>query len=132
MAKKSNAATKKKELLKQKLAMNAINADRYRVFEKGENIGYTNATVIMLWLLHTQYGFGKKRLALLLNNITDFCERYVLPTKNHKEGEFGGVTLEDMAQALKDECGISIDIYNGLINVDGLEVVKVKETEEMH
>ncbi len=41
----------------------------------------------------------------------------------------GGVSLEDMAQALKDECSIDIDIYKGLINVDGLEVVKVKEPE---
>ncbi len=89
MAKKSSAA-RKKELLNQKLAANAINAGRYRAFEEGENIGYTNATVIMLYLLHDKFGFGKKRLTLLLHLITEFCEAYLLPYKNHKDGEFGG------------------------------------------
>jgi hypothetical protein len=119
--KKPGAAERKKAVLEEKLLLGQINAERFRAFEQGENIGYTNATVIMLWLLRRKYGFGQKRLVVFLHDITDFCEAFLLPAKNHKEGEFAGVSLEDMCQALKDECDIDIDPMRGLIDVPKLE-----------
>ena len=128
---RSNAAMYKKMALERKMLNNAINADRSRVFMQGENIGYTNATVIMLWLLHTEYGFGKKRLAKFLRQITDFCGEYVLPSQEKQpEGEYQGITLEDMAEALKDECDIHIDWERGLIDIDGIQIVEEEEGAE--
>lgn len=128
---RSNAAMYKKMALERKMLNNAINADRSRVFMQGENIGYTNATVIMLWLLHTEYGFGKKRLAKFLHQITDFCGEYVLPSQEKQpEGEYQGITLEDMAEALKDECDIHIDWQRGLIDIDNILIVKEGEEHD--
>lgn len=73
-APRSNAALYKKKAMEEKLLRNAINVDRHNVFIQGENIGYTNATVIMLWLLRSEYGFGKMRLTKFLHQITKFCE----------------------------------------------------------
>lgn len=127
---RSNAAAYKKAAMQEKLMLNAINKDRIGVFQQGENIGYTNATIVMLWLLHTEYGFGHVRLAKFLHAITDFCEAYVLPAQQkHKEGEYAGITLEDMCQALKDECKIDIDWKRGLIEIEGIELAKEGATD---
>ena len=129
---RSNAALYKKQAMNEKLMLNAINKDRIGVFQQGENIGYTNATIIMLWLLHTEYGFGKMRLARFLNTITDFCEAYVLPAKQkHKEGEYAGIGLEDMCQALRDECKIDIDWKRGLIDIDGIVLAEEDRDQEI-
>ena len=124
-APRSKAALYKKQAMEEKLFRNALGIDRHNVFMQGENIGYTNATVIMLWLLHTEYGFGKKRLAKFLRQITDFCGEYVLPSQEKQpEGEYQGITLEDMAEALKDECDIHIDWQRGLIDIENILTVK--------
>lgn len=128
---RSNAAMYKKMALERKMIDNAINADRNRVFTQGENIGYTNATIIMLWLLRREYGFGKGRLTKFLHQITTFCEEYVLPAQSKQpEGTYQGITLEDMAEVLKDECDIHIDWKHGLIDIDGIQVVEVEEGAE--
>ncbi len=130
-APRSKAALYKKQAMEEKLFRNALSVDRHNVFMQGENIGYTNATVIMLWLLHTEYGFGKKRLAKFLHQITDFCGEYVLPSQEKQpEGEYQGITLEDMAEALKDECDIYIDWQRGLIDIDNILIVKEGEEHD--
>lgn len=122
---RSNAAMYKKMALERKMLNNAINADRSRVFMQGENIGYTNATIIMLWLLRREYGFGKVRLTKFLHQITTFCEAYVLPSQEKQpEGKYKGITLEDMAEALKEECDIHIDWQRGLIEIENILTVK--------
>ena len=94
---RSKAAIYKKQAMHEKL----IQANHAYIYKKGENIGYTEATIIMLWLLHTEYGFGKARLARFLRQIMSFCEAYIVPTPdNREEGEFTGLGLEDMATAL--------------------------------
>lgn len=128
---RSNAAMYKKMALERKMLNNAINADRSRVFMQGENIGYTNATIIMLWLLRREYGFGKVRLTKFLHQITTFCESYVLPAQSKQpEGKYKGITLEDMAEALKEECDIHIDWERGLIDIDGIQIVEEEEGAE--
>ena len=81
----------------------------------------------MLWLLHTEHGYGKKRLATLLHQIIEFCEQYVAPGRQ-PDGAFSGLTLEDLAQALLDECQIKIDAKRGLIDIEGIELKE--DTEE--
>ena len=128
---RSNAAMYKKMELERKMFNSAINADRNRVYDHGLNMGYTNATIIMLWLLRREYGFGKARLTKFLHQITTFCEEYVLPGQSKQpEGKYQGITLEDMAEVLKDECDIHIDWEHGLIDIDGIKVVEVEEGAE--
>ena len=128
---RSNAAMYKKMELERKMFNSAINADRNRVYDHGLNMGYTNATIIMLWLLRREYGFGKARLTKFLHQITTFCEEYVLPAQSKQpEGTYQGITLEDMAEVLKDECDIHIDWEHGLIDIDGIKVVEVEEGAE--
>lgn len=128
---RSNAAMYKKMALERKMLNNAINADRSRVFMQGENIGYTNATIIILWLLRREYGFGKVRLTKFLHQITTFCGEYVLPAQSKQpEGEYQGITLEDMAEALKEECDIHIDWQRGLIDIDNILIVKEGEEHD--
>lgn len=121
----SRAAARNKAALQEKMLVGALNADRARVFRQGENIGYTEATVIMLWLLRTEYGFGKKRLAGFLHRIEDFCKSFLVPEGG--DGTFAGITVEDMCQALKDECDITIDLKSGLINIDGIKILEDNE-----
>lgn len=124
---RSKAAIYKKQAMHEKL----IQANHAYIYKKGENIGYTEATIIMLWLLHTEYGFGKVRLARFLRQIMSFCEAYIVPTPdNREEGEFTGLGLEDMASALKEECDISIDWQRGLIDIDNILIVKEGEEHD--
>lgn len=128
-APRSKAALYKKQAMEEKKMLGAINAERRYVYLKGLNMGYSEATVIMLWLLHTEYGFGKKRLAKFMHQITDFCGEHVLPgQEKQKDGEYRGITLEDMAEALKDECDIHFDLENGMVNIENILVAK-KEKE---
>lgn len=115
--KKSNSAVAKKNHLNNLLHQNRMNL----IYRQGENIGYTEATIIMLWLLHTEYGFGKVRLARFLKQILVFCEAYIAVSGG--EGEWKGIGLEDMTKALKDECDIDIDCKRGLINIEGILIV---------
>ena len=127
----SNAAAMKKRAMEEKLVQSAVNADRRYAYVKGLNMGYSEATVIMLWLLHREYGFGKKRLAKFMHQITDFCGEHVLPSQEkQKEGEYQGITLEDMAEALKDECDIHFDLENGMVNINNILIMKEEEGAE--
>ena len=127
-APRSKVALYKKQAMEEKLLQGVINADRRYAYMKGLNMGYSEATVIMLWLLHTEYGFGKKRLAKFLHQITDFCGDYVLPSQEKPpEGEYQGITLEDMAEALREECDIHFDLENGMVNIENILVAKKEE-----
>ena len=120
---------RKREMVQEKAVLSAIQADRYHAFQYGENIGYTNAVIIFFWLLHTEHGYGEKRLKNLLAQHLDFCNEYIMPTAGHKKGEFQGVTLDDMCQALKDECDIDIDWRKGIANIEQLDIKLMVEAQ---
>ena len=63
--KNGGAAVKNKAMLQEMLLKNAINIDMRKAFDKGTQQGYGIAVLIIFWLLHTEHGFGKKRLAVL-------------------------------------------------------------------
>ena len=119
--KKRSPAQYKKDMLEQKMLLGAINAERYKVFQQGENIGYSNAVAYMMWLLHTEYGFGKMRLTKLLAMHQQFCEDFI--TGAEKLGHTK-ITVDDFCEGLKDECGIIIDPKTGLFDVLNVEVKK--------
>lgn len=73
-----------------------------------ESAAFTNATVVMFWLLHDKYGFGKKRLGQFAEEIYNFCNGYVAE---------GYLSVEDMAQTLDEECGIHFELTSGAFEV---------------
>lgn len=129
--KNSGAAVKNKAMLQEMLLKNAINIDMRKAFDKGTQQGYGIAVLIIFWLLHTEHGFGKKRLAVFMRQINDFCMDYIRPgedgTEPAKEGEFGGVSLKDIADKLAEETGVFIDVETWQMEVPGLEIRRAGE-----
>ena len=80
---------------------------------KAHDIGMMKAAVIIMWMMHREHGFGRQRLIRMMNMIHQYCQDYIIPISEHGENEFAGVSVEDMCEALADECGIYIDIKKG-------------------
>ncbi len=64
-----------------------------------------------------------------MRTINDFCLENIAPgpdgTAKPKEGEFGGISLKDIADALADECGVFIDTETWIMEVKGVEVRRI-------
>lgn len=130
--KTSNAAARNKAMLQEKLFKNALGMDLQNAYNKGLGNGYGIAVLVMFWLLHTEHSFGKKRLAIFMRKINDFCLEYIGPGEDGqqqpKEGEFSGISLKDIAEQLAEECGIYIDTDTWTMEVEGLTVEKKEPT----
>ncbi|MBP3342283.1 MAG: hypothetical protein J6K99_07135 [Peptococcaceae bacterium] len=128
---RSNAAAYKKMAMEKTLIDNALHAEYVRMFNQGLSNGYGTAVLVMFWLLHTEHGFGKKRLAVFMRKINDFCLEMLGPgpdgQQKPKENEFSGISLQDIADQLAEECGVYIDTKTWLMEVDGIEVVRTEE-----
>lgn len=119
---RSNAATYKKMAMQEKMIESVISADRYRAFKQGEDVGFANATAVMLWLLHREYGYGAKRLMVFLHNISDFCNNYVIQSQEKQpDNEYQGISIDDICQTLFEETGIKVDPNTGTIEGPGVE-----------
>ena len=96
--------------------------------------GYGLAVMIMFWLLHTEHGYGKKRLAVFMRQINDFCMDYIRVSEDGTEpageGEFCGVSLRDIAEGLAAETGIYINTDTWRMEVPGLEIRRTGEESE--
>lgn len=125
---RSNAAAYKKMAMEKTMLNNALHAEYARMFNQGMNAGYGTAVLVMFWLLHTEHGFGKKRLAVLMRKINDFCIGMLGPgpdgQQKPKEGEFSGISLRDIADALAEECGVYINTDTWMMEFDNIEVAK--------
>lgn len=128
---RSNAAAYKKMAMEKALFDNALHAEYAKMFNQGLSAGYGTAVLVMFWLLHTEHGFGKKRLAVFMRKISDFCLEMLGPgpdgQQKPKEGEFAGISLQDIADQLAEECGVYINPETWVIEADGIEVVRVEE-----
>ena len=131
---RSNAASYKKQAMERALIENALRADMANAFNRGLSSGYGTAVLVMFWLLHTDHGFGKKRLAVFMRKINDFCVEMLGPgpdgQQKPKTGEFAGISLKDIADSLADECGVYIDTETWVMEVEGIKVIR--EGEQKH
>lgn len=130
---RSNAAMYKKMAMEKAMVNNALNAELAKAYNQGMSNGYGIAVLIMFWLLHTEHGFGKKRLAIFMRKINDFCIEMLGPgpdgQQKPKSGEFAGISLKDIADSLAEECGVYIDTETWVMEVEGIEVVREGERE---
>lgn len=130
---RSNAAMYKKMAMEKAMVNNALNAELAKAYNQGMSNGYGIAVLIMFWLLHTEHGFGKKRLAIFMRKINDFCIEMLGPgpdgQQKPKAGEFSGISLKDIADSLAEECGVYIDTETWVMEVEGIEVVREGERE---
>lgn len=111
--KSSGVAERKKAAMETIKFVSMIEADKRRAFDQG----MMYAAVIVLWMMHREYGFGKKRLIRILNQISQYSTEYIAPAYSNDiaEGEFAGLSAEDMCQALEEECEIYIDLKKGRV-----------------
>lgn len=128
---RSNAAVMKQRAMHEMMFKNALGVDMQNAYNKGLNNGYGIAVLIMFWLMHTEHGFGKKRLAVLMRKINDFCLEMLAPgpdgPQKPKSGEFEGISLKDIADQLAEECGIFIDTDTWVMEVNNIEIVREGE-----
>lgn len=131
---RSNAAAYKKMAMEKTMINHALNAEMIKSYNHGMNAGYGTAVLVMFWLLHTEHGFGKKRLALMMRKINDFCLEMLGPgpdgQQKPKEGEFSGISLKDIADALADECGVYINTDTWMMEFENIKVVKKEGADD--
>ena len=108
------AAMNNKLKLQNALANNMIGAN----YSKGRTEGWGLAILFMSWTLRKRYGFGQKRLLRLLEDLNDFALDVIGYGPNgvfkSKDGEFNGVSIQDVIDVLYDECKIVVDLDTGL------------------
>lgn len=131
---RSNAAAMKKLAMEEKMFKNALYSDLTTAYNKGMNAGFGTAVLVMFWLLHTDYGFGKKRLAVMIRKINNFCTEMLGPgpdgQQKPKDGEFSGISLKEIADQLEEECGVYINTKTWTIEFDNIEIVKKEGADD--
>lgn len=120
------AAMRNKAMLQELQLKGEIWRVQKKAFDVGMQHGYDLAVMIMFWLLHTEHGYGKKRLAVFMRQINDFCMDYIRVSEDGTEpageGEFCGVSLRDIAEGLAAETGIYVNTDTWRMEVPGLEI----------
>lgn len=128
------AAVRNKAMLQELQFKGEIRRVQKKAFDDGMQHGYGLAVMIMFWLLHTEHGYGKKRLAVFMRQINDFCMDYIRVSEDGTEpageGEFCGVSLRDIAEGLAAETGIYINTDTWRMEVPGLEIRRTGEESE--
>lgn len=100
------------------VALGSAGNEMEQKFQEGQSAGFARALTVMLWTMHTEFGYGRIRLLQIMAGIADLCNEYILPHKeHHKRGEYQGMTVEDVAAQLFEETGIHIDVDSGIIRL---------------
>lgn len=124
--KKSSAAAIKQQALGALKFQNMLGME----YNKGRRDGYTIAVIIISWVLHKEYGFGKMRLAKLLRQVNDFCNDYIAigsdGVRKAIDG-FQGLSLQDIVDALADECDLFVNLQEGTLEIKGVQVIRESE-----
>lgn len=85
-------------------------------FKRGEKQGFTRSLMATMWVLHTKFGYGAKRIEPFLAELADFCNTYLEPnTRSVRRGEFHGLTVEDLRDEMFDVYGFYINLTTGHI-----------------
>ena len=98
----SSASRKKADLEVMKL-QKMIEAERMRAYDQGVNAGCAKTLILINYILHNRFGFGKKRFHRIYDE-AKFLGVCV---------DEGRLSLEDMHQVLIDEC--EMDIYKEMV-----------------
>lgn len=85
-------------------------------FDSGCYLGAMNAAIIMLYVMHNDFGYGKKRLKRIYNRIADLSELYMAESEGDEQ-----VKVSELAEVLKEECGIDIDLKKGILRFPPLD-----------
>lgn len=106
----STAAYRKADMEARK-TLGIINANMRKEFDRG----LMTATVVVLWMMHREYGFGQTRLYRIIKQIVQYNTEYIAPAYDQKREErtFEGLTLDQMCEALAEECSIYINVEKG-------------------
>ena len=104
---RSKAAEYKKWALGQMLYENQLGMH----YNGGRQEGYMIAVIIIFWVMHEKYGFGKKRLALMMRVINDFCQDYVAVgpdgTRRCETDGIDGISLQDMVDKITEQLALA-------------------------
>ena len=98
----SSASRKKADLEAMKL-QKMIEAERMRAYDQGVNAGCAKTLILINYILHNRFGFGKKRFRRIYDEAKYLGECV----------DEGRLSLEDMHQVLIDEC--DMDIYKEMV-----------------
>ena len=104
-------AQRNKRMLQEKL----YRMGNSRYYDEGCWVGALNAAVIMLYVLHNDFGYGSARLKRVYNRIADLTNTYM------KEGETERIMVKELAEVLEDECGIKLDISTATMRFPRIE-----------
>ena len=78
-----------------------------------------NYSTMVLWVLHTEFGFGHDRLVRFYKGLASLGECMTYGKENRKEKN--PVDIKSLQQALKEECDLDFyaDLQGGNQNADG-------------
>lgn len=80
-----------------------INAEMKRAYDQGVNAGCAKTLILINYILHNRFGFGKKRFHRIYDEAKYLGECV----------DEGRLSLDDMHQVLIDEC--DMDIYKEMV-----------------
>ena len=80
-----------------------LKAEVNKAYDKGVSEGCAKTLILMSYVLHNSFSFGKKRLKRIVDEVKHLGECM----------DDGLVNMEDLHEVLKDEC--RFDIYNGIV-----------------
>lgn len=84
-------------------ALGAINGRIREAYQAGQDDGVHQAVVLVLFMLHDKYGFGKKRLTDMYHQLLELSDSVI----------HGYVSFDDIEQVLADECKIKVNKSGG-------------------
>lgn len=93
-----------------------VKMGRKQGYDEGCWVGALNAAIIMLYVMHDEFGYGKKRLKRIYNRISDLTNTYMVDTEGEEQ-----VYVTELAEVLKEECGIELDAKTALLHFPKIE-----------
>lgn len=93
-------ASRKRDNLQALKDVSAINQRIRQAYNVGQQQGIFETVNLLLWVLHSKEGYGKKRLTRIYNELV-YLSECVNDEKTH-------LRLDDIKEQLAEECGIRV------------------------
>lgn len=91
-------ATRKKSQLEALKGMSAVNQRITQAYKLGQRDGIERTLVLFCWVMHKDFAYGNQRLTKIAKQFD-----YLLDCVGD-----GKLSVEDMRQALQNECGFAV------------------------